>query len=56
MRKEIIKTSKIFECISKCDFPKLEGITLSCDKCIKHTILYLTKEQKEKILVILKMK
>jgi len=47
------KTSKIFECIPRCEFSKLEGLTFNCDKCIKHTMIPLTKEQKEKILVIL---
>ena len=44
---------KGFECLPRCEFPKIEGVTFSCDKCIKHIMIPLTEEQKEKILVIL---
>lgn len=48
-----MKEEKQFECKPRCEFPKLEGITFNCDKCIKHIMKPLTAEQKEKILVIL---
>ena len=47
---------KEFECKPRCEFPRLEGLTFCCDKCIKHTMIKLTQEQKEKILVILNYK
>ena len=45
-----------FECKPRCEFPKLEGVTFNCDKCIKHTMYLPTEEQKERILVILNEK
>lgn len=51
-----MKVGKLFECKSRCDFLKIEGITFTCDKCIKHLNIKLTTKQKEKILVILNEK
>ena len=48
-----MKEEKEFECKPRCEFPELEGVTYSCDKCIKRLMIKLTAEQKEKILVIL---
>lgn len=48
--------TKEFECKPYCEFPKLEGVTFNCDKCIKHLMKPLTEKQRMKILVILNEK
>lgn len=47
---------KQFECKPRCEFPKIEGVIFNCDKCIKHEIVRLTAEQKEKILALMNEK
>jgi hypothetical protein len=52
MKNTEVKEKK-FECKPRCEFPQIEGVTFNCDKCMKHIMIPLTQEQKEKILVVM---
>ena len=44
---------KKFECEGGCEKMEIEGIVFGCDKCMKKSLLNLSKKQKELILSVL---